>query len=129
MRWVLILVVFFVVGCGDDWLYEPGDPVDRSRSVSAKESETADRDRVLALREKGGSFSVLKCTTFNLMTGKEEPCREERVAWERIKNADSVRWEDCAFGRHGLGGYLSEVTVVLDGDSWHIIYVYDKNVC
>ena len=83
----------------------------------------------MALQDKGGSFSVLPCTTYNLRTGKEEPCEHDLEGWQEVREAALVRWEECIFGRHGLGGYVSQVTIVLDGESWYTIYVYDKDVC
>ena len=93
-----------------------------------RQSEASDdKVRILDLQGKGGSFSVLPCTTYNLMTGEKETCDQEQ--WQMVQDADIVRWEDCAFGRHGLGGFVSHVTIVLDDESWHTVYVYDKNVC
>ena len=93
-----------------------------------RQSEASDdKVRILALQGKGGSFSVLPCTAYNLMTGEKETCDQEQ--WQMVQDADIVRWEDCTFGRHGLGGFVSHVTIVLDDESWHTVYVYDKNVC
>ena len=93
-----------------------------------RQSEASDdKVRILALQGKGGSFSVLPCTAYNLMTGEKETCDQEQ--WQMVQDADIVRWKDCAFGRHGLGSFVSHVTIVLDDESWHTVYVYDKNVC
>lgn len=125
MKWGMLVGVFILVSaCGG----LTGDETS-SASSDGPRSQTNDRDRVLALQDKGGSFSVLTCIIYNPRTGKEEPCEYDRERWISVGNADTVRWEDCTFKQHGLGGYVSLVTIILDGESWHTIYVYDKNVC
>ena len=125
MKWVMLIgVVVLASACSGLGLDETS-----SGSNDEPQSETTDRDRILALQEKGGGFSVLPCSTYNLQTGKEEPCEHDRKGWQRVGVEGLVRWEECTFGRHGLGGYVSQVTIVLDGESWYTIYVYDKDVC
>ena len=72
---------------------------------------------MLALRDKGGAWNI-----FGVQN------RENDTLWEELEYADHVKWQECQFRRHGLGGFLSEVTVVVY-DSWRVVYVYDKNVC
>ena len=125
MKWVMLVgVLILVSACGG-----PAWDETSSASTDGPGSQTTDRDRILALQDKGGSFSVLPCTAMNRRTGKEEPCEYDRERWKSVGDADLLRWEECIFEKHGLGGYVSLVTIVLDGESWHTIYVYDKNVC
>ena len=72
---------------------------------------------------------MLPCATFNPRTGNEVLCEHDREMWQRVEDTDIAQWEDCVFGRHGLGGSVSHVTIVLVDESWHTVYVYDKNAC
>ena len=150
----VVLLLVACISCEEGSARGGGDSTDRG----GQESDTLDKDRVLALREKGGSFSPLgPFIKFSESDQREdwfsrleilspspeagpaapsvpsivtsEPNTPENVAWRGIERATSVKWESCVFGRHGLGGYLSQVTVIVNGESWHVIYVYDKNVC
>ena len=87
------------------------------------------KQRVLALQDRGASFGPFGCTTYNLATGEEEPCAEVKRLWQRIADAEHVQWEKCEFGQHGLGGYLSLVSVSLNESEWHTIWVFDHDVC
>lgn len=125
MKWAMLIAVLILFSaCGG-----PAWDETSSTSTDGPGSQTTDRDRIFALQDKGGSFSVFPCTIRDLGAGLKETCEYDRERWISVGNADIVRWEDCTFGQHGLGGYVSHVTIVLDGESWHTIYVYDKNVC
>ena len=114
------LVLVFGVGCG---LAEGLSGV--GSSMSPEEA----KQRVLDLQDRGAGFGPFGCTSYNVYTGVEEPCDEEKRLWQRIADADNVRWEKCEFGQHGLGGYLSLVSISLNGSEWHTIWVFDHDVC
>ena len=102
---------------------------DGPRVQSWGEPKTAgdpgDKDRILALQDKGGTFSPFAC----FKSGDDDICDYDREMYQRVEEADTVHWVDCNFGQHGLGGFVSLVTIEMDDESWHTVYTFDKNVC